>query len=98
MEQQNAQLILAGGLAVGGFALGKAIIDHVLWSRSPLRDLEDDLETFEDAHYRAAGFRRASEVASAARDLGALFAALVGIGLTIAAVPETIDELRKLGQ
>jgi hypothetical protein len=98
VEQSNAQLIVAGALAVGGFALGKAIVDEVLFARSPARDWDEDADTFEEAHYRAAGFSRASEVSSAARDMGALFAALVGIGLTMAAVPETIDELKKLGQ
>jgi len=98
MEHQNAQLMLAGALAVGGFVLGKAVVDHVVWSRAPARDLDEDAATFEEAHYRAAGFRRSSEVPNAARDMAALAAALVGMGMLLATVPETIDELKKLGE
>jgi hypothetical protein len=98
MEQSNAQLMLAGALAVGGFALGKAVVDEVLFARSASRDWDDAAATFEEAHYRAAGFRRSSEVPNIGRDMGALVAALVGMGLLLATVPETIDELKKLGQ
>lgn len=93
--QINAQVILAGAIAVGGFALGKAVIDHVLWSRAPERDWDEDV--FEEQHYRAAGFQRASETANVGRDIGAFAAAIIAFGMMIAAVPETAAELRRLG-
>jgi len=96
MEQSNAQIILAGAIAIGGFALGKAVIDHVLWSRVPEREWDDDV--FEEQHYRAAGFRRGSETPNVARDLGAFVATIIGLGLTLAAVPDSIVELKNLAK
>ena len=94
MNDNAGTLILAGALLAGGIALGRAVATEVEARRS-----ESEFEEFEEQHYRAAGFSRESEQpVSVAEDLGALFAALVGMGLMIASTPQMIDELKQLGK
>jgi hypothetical protein len=89
MPNRNTALLLAGAAAVGGFAVGKAAIDHMLASRGPVVD-EDD---FVEAHYRAAGFTRSHRLAD---DLVAYGAGIAGIIAVVAGIPTAVRELERL--
>lgn len=90
----NAALILTGATIVGGFVLGKAVVDHVLISHG--RSLDEDADEFEEQHYRAAGFRQKArpQLDSAV----AIVAGLVGVGYTIYATPDLVKSLQALAQ
>lgn len=91
----NAALILTGATIVGGFALGKAVVDHVLVSHSR-PSLDEDSAEFEEQHYRAAGFRHKTRppLDSAV----AVVAAVLGIGYTIYQTPELVKGLQALAK
>lgn len=93
----NQALFLAGALVVGGFALGRAIIDHALDSK---KARETDLDEFEEQHYRAAGFYKAGErptkTASVDKIVSAI-AGIAGIAYTIYTLPNAIEQWKKLG-
>ncbi len=91
----NAALILTGATIVGGFFLGKAVVDHVLLSEGQA-SLDDDAAEFEEQHYRAAGFRRKSR--PQLDNAVAIVAGLVGVGSVIYQAPELIQGLQALAK
>lgn len=87
-DRANALIGLAA--AIGGFAIGKAAIDHVIESRGPV---DTDLSEFEEQHYRAAGF---IEPDTTTDDIVAFGAAIAGIVAAVAAFPTVWEEAKKL--
>lgn len=87
---RNATLLLTGVTVVGGFVLGKSVIDHIYVSKH-LPD--EDVEEFEAQHYRAAGFVKKGRPLD---DMVALISAIGGIYYVLTEVPKQIEELRKL--
>lgn len=93
MDNNAAILILAGAALAGGIAFGRAAA-----AEAEARRRESEFEEFEEQHYRAVGFSRASEApVGVGRDLAALTAAVIGMSMMIAATPEMIAELKRLG-
>ena len=96
--EDTAKLILVGSVIVGGFALGKAVIDHVLLTAADNRKpfSSEDEADFASAHYRAAGFRKASR--PKLDDVVSVVAAIGGIGYTLSQAPSLLTELKALGK
>lgn len=89
MQLTAGQGIALLALGVGGFAVGKAAVDHVLASRGPVTD---DLSEFEEQHYRAAGFTKRTQ--PALDDVVAVGAAVFGIAMVLKGVPELWKQIQ----
>ncbi len=98
MANQNAQLLIIGATAVGGFVLGKAILDHVAVSRTtaPVWDVGEN--DFEEQHYRAAGFTKKRGAKVKLDNIVSVLAGAAGIAYTIYQVPDLVTQLKALAK
>jgi hypothetical protein len=94
--EDNAKLLVVGAVVVGGFALGKAVVDHVLDSRTSTYTSDEQEDDFASAHYWAAGFRPPAR--SRLDSAVSIAAAIAGIGYTLYQAPQLIQELKALGR
>ena len=91
---RNAALLVAGATAVGGFVLGKSVLDHYRHTQGEKTRIQDeDVEEFEEQHYAAAGFRKPQ--GRAADEVVAWVAGISGIAYTIYSLPQMFAELKQ---
>lgn len=87
-------VLVVGATAIGGFMLGKAVLDHVLWTGEEKHRIEDeDVSEFEAQHYRAAGFTKKKRHAD---NVVAAVAGVAGVAYTLYQLPSWIDQIKKL--
>lgn len=91
----NAALIVTGAVVVGGFVLGKAVVDHVIVSK---RSASYDEDTFRAQHYGAAFGARRRTRKEDLNQVVSIVAGLTGIAYTIYKTPELVQGLKALAQ
>lgn len=87
MNREAGNYLLGAAVLVGGFALGKAVVDNVVSARTEKRVGAE----FEEQHYGAVGMRREPRP-STADDLVAFAAAIGGVTATLWAIPRLAQE------